>query len=262
MGLHQLSLEDNPWHCDCRLAPLKRWLQSTRTPLNAPVRCQWTPWRNQPTRGQQINQALIATKKRHFISTNSSLASADSASSDLAAREEEVGPESEDGSAGSSFPSTMDVSNNNDNNKPRKRVRNGPAEQRAELFDQLALEDFVCAPQANLAALSSSSLSTKLWATLDPVGQLQTVRSASTSGRGDGAEDEELFSRLLPSLSSVHEYLGHTLIRYPSTREAPRQVDANQTDNNKGSSRSQISINSTATIARQHKEMLEAPEGR
>lgn len=245
VGLHQLSLEDNPWHCDCRLAPLKRWLQSTRTPLSAPVRCQWTPWRHQPTRGQQINQALIATKKRHFASANSGSLS-DSADKEQEEEEEEV-----QAAEAGNLSATLDVSNNNDNNKLRKRVhRNWRAEQRAELFDQLALEDFVCAPQANLAALL-------------PVGQLQTVRSGTASGRGDEAEDEELFSRLLPSLSSVHEYLGNTLIRYPSTREAPpRQVNANQTDNNRESSRSQISINSTASIARQHKEVLQAAEGR
>lgn len=39
-GLHQLALEDNLWQCDCRLAPLKRWLTITRTPLSARVECQ------------------------------------------------------------------------------------------------------------------------------------------------------------------------------------------------------------------------------
>lgn len=38
-GLHQLSLEENPWQCDCRALQLKRWLLSTRIPLSAPVRC-------------------------------------------------------------------------------------------------------------------------------------------------------------------------------------------------------------------------------
>lgn len=39
VGLHQLSLEENPWICDCRLWALKRWLASSRTPLSAAVRC-------------------------------------------------------------------------------------------------------------------------------------------------------------------------------------------------------------------------------
>lgn len=39
VGLHQLSLEENPWICDCRLWSLRRWLASTRTPLSSPVRC-------------------------------------------------------------------------------------------------------------------------------------------------------------------------------------------------------------------------------
>lgn len=38
-NLHQLSLEENPWSCDCRLLSLKRWLLATRTPLSAPVKC-------------------------------------------------------------------------------------------------------------------------------------------------------------------------------------------------------------------------------
>lgn len=38
-SLHQLSLEDNNWTCDCRLAALKRWLLANKTPLAAPARC-------------------------------------------------------------------------------------------------------------------------------------------------------------------------------------------------------------------------------
>lgn len=38
-GLYKLSLEANPWRCDCRLRSLKEWLLSTRTPLSAPVEC-------------------------------------------------------------------------------------------------------------------------------------------------------------------------------------------------------------------------------
>lgn len=39
-SLHQLSLEDNNWACDCRLLALKRWLLASKVPLAAPVRCQ------------------------------------------------------------------------------------------------------------------------------------------------------------------------------------------------------------------------------
>lgn len=38
-SLHQLSLEQNPWQCDCRQLALKRWLERTRTPLSAPAKC-------------------------------------------------------------------------------------------------------------------------------------------------------------------------------------------------------------------------------
>ncbi|CAA3006436.1 Leucine-rich repeat-containing protein 26 [Olea europaea subsp. europaea] len=39
VGLFELSLESNPWRCDCRLRDLRLWLGRTRTPLSAPARC-------------------------------------------------------------------------------------------------------------------------------------------------------------------------------------------------------------------------------
>lgn len=67
IGLHQLSLEENPWICDCRLLTLKRWLLSSRTPLRAPVRCHsmgLSEWRIRQ-RNQQpsyAHQQVIATR--------------------------------------------------------------------------------------------------------------------------------------------------------------------------------------------------------
>ncbi|KAM3845669.1 chondroadherin [Vipera latastei] len=46
--LETLSLSNNPWHCSCQLAPLRRWLGSTRTRPDAV--CASPP----QTRGQQI----------------------------------------------------------------------------------------------------------------------------------------------------------------------------------------------------------------
>ncbi|ETE55751.1 hypothetical protein L345_18541, partial [Ophiophagus hannah] len=39
-ALVSLALEGNPWHCDCRLAPLAAWLSSLDHPLGARVLCQ------------------------------------------------------------------------------------------------------------------------------------------------------------------------------------------------------------------------------
>lgn len=38
-NMHQLALEDNLWYCDCRLYPIKSWLDSTKIPLGVGPRC-------------------------------------------------------------------------------------------------------------------------------------------------------------------------------------------------------------------------------
>lgn len=68
VGLHQLSLEENPWICDCRLWALKRWLASSRTPLSAPVRCLELSTRSAgeqpaPDGDQQLEQLA----EQHFV---------------------------------------------------------------------------------------------------------------------------------------------------------------------------------------------------
>lgn len=72
VGLHQLSLEGNPWRCDCRLRALKSWLISTRTPLSAPVEC-----RAQPARRPALQASAAAA---------ASAAASASASGDLSGK--------------------------------------------------------------------------------------------------------------------------------------------------------------------------------
>ncbi|KAJ7427254.1 Platelet glycoprotein IX [Willisornis vidua] len=38
-GLRSVDLEGNPWHCDCRIVPLKLWLQDFSAPALTSVRC-------------------------------------------------------------------------------------------------------------------------------------------------------------------------------------------------------------------------------
>jgi hypothetical protein len=55
-GLHQLSLEGNPWRCDCRLRALKSWLTATRTLLSAPVECSQQQQRPPAASGERAEQ--------------------------------------------------------------------------------------------------------------------------------------------------------------------------------------------------------------
>lgn len=277
-----MSLEENPWNCDCRLAPLKRWLQTTRTPLSAPVRCYLTPWRDQFRRPlQQINQALTATKKRQHYGANST-----SLTSNFVAREKDDNDDDNNNnniSAGIQLDET-DVGGNNKLTVQKHRVYRWQPVERIELFDQLALEDFVCAPRANLGAFSSGVSSSNV-ATKPAFSSASSHLTTTGAGRlgervnhehadnnaGDGSEgasEEQLIYslRLLPSLNSVHEYLGHTLISYPNSQperepQQQRQAELNQTDsaNNGTSSRSGAVA---SPIARQHKESVQVTEGK
>lgn len=198
--MYQLSLEANPWQCDCRLRSLKSWLLRTRTPLSAPIKCAPIAPLAAGNEEQDGEQARRTARSLDANQAGKQLASERSDNLTPA------GAGAQTGGRSSRAPVTSDQ----------------------VYLDQLALDaDFVCAPRANLQApLTVTDLSSTQgsgpeleapW--LGGWGSNEGAETSSALGQGEAAK--ALASRLaahveggqLDAIRLAFDYLEPTLVR-------------------------------------------------
>lgn len=209
-GLHQLSLEENPWKCDCRLLALKRWLLTTRTPLRAPVRCQSTSlmssaqantietsnFKETPIKSHLHSSAMPATyntnlqQQQQLDQTihNSETNSFQQARSENSFFKAPISP-------------FMSISSD---------IMSSKLQQNLYFFDQLTEEDFVCAPKA-----------LNIQQQHQPIGDDFDIKSSSPPSGSQAVKQEISLEKLgelahATNLKEIYEYLEPTLIQVPT----------------------------------------------
>lgn len=224
-GLHQLSLEENPWKCDCRLLALKRWLLTTRTPLRAPVRCQSTSlmssaqtvvalkggtntietsnFKETPIKNRLHSSAISATYNNLQQQLDQTIQSSQTSSFQQARSENSFikAPIS------SSPPSSSFMSISGD-------IMSSKLQQNLHFFDQLTEEDFVCAPKA---------LNIQQQQQQQPIGNNFDIKSSSPPSSFQAVDQQISLEKLADlarstNLKEIYEYLEPTLIQEPTKR--------------------------------------------
>lgn len=131
VGLHQLSLEENPWRCDCRLASLKRWLEQTRTPLSGPAKC------DNINNNNDFNNEHHSHEYEAKVRTNRRMMTSNIPHGDL----------SHHSKIGMNRSNEIFEGNESSARQLQSKAEN-EGEERALFIDQMNLDHLVCPPQA------------------------------------------------------------------------------------------------------------------
>lgn len=126
-GLHQLSLEDNPWRCDCRLTPLKRWLDTNRIPLSAPTRCFIKEDEEKNYHDDDNNKEGLSISRHH----------------EQEQRREQTSTRAEEVARAQESASISGKESQTDGGSRRLQMTTGSL-----FIDQISVDHFVCAPRA------------------------------------------------------------------------------------------------------------------
>lgn len=241
-GLHELSLEENPWKCDCRLYELKQWLLTTRTPLRAPVRCQSTSLISLPIvapKAMAINTKIDTQQSSNFKAFEASIkgephsmamsnigGSGSGISIDSLDRTELASAPIDETNSfqhelGSGGNPSIKSSSSSVPSSSTSDLMSSKLQHNSHFFDQLMEEDFVCAPKAlNIVGQQEASLLKQ------SLGNNLSIKSSSSSaslGQRQQQQQQMLPEKLqeiarATNLREIYEYLESTLIQVPPKR--------------------------------------------